>query len=78
VEIARQGIEHAKRIGRDTVILDTAGRLTIDDALMDEIRAVAEVSKPTETLLVVDAMTGRRPSPSPRASPVPSRSPASS
>ena len=59
VDIAKQGIEHAKRIGRDTVILDTAGRLTIDDALMDEIRAVAEVSKPTETLLVVDAMTGQ-------------------
>ena len=59
VDIAKQGIEHAKRIGRDTVILDTAGRLTIDDALMDEIRAVAEVSKPVETLLVVDAMTGQ-------------------
>jgi signal recognition particle subunit SRP54 len=59
VEIAMQGIEHAKRIGRDTVILDTAGRLTIDDALMDEIRAVSEASKPTETLLVVDAMTGQ-------------------
>jgi signal recognition particle subunit SRP54 len=59
VEIAKQGIEHAKRIGRDTVILDTAGRLTIDDALMDEIRAVAEASKPVETLLVVDAMTGQ-------------------
>ena len=41
VDIARQGIEHAKRIGRDVVIIDTAGRLTIDDALMDEIRAVA-------------------------------------
>ncbi len=59
VDIAKQGIEHAKRIGRDTVILDTAGRLTIDDALMDEIRAVAEASKPVETLLVVDAMTGQ-------------------
>jgi signal recognition particle subunit SRP54 len=59
VDIAKAGIEHARRIGRDTVILDTAGRLTIDDALMDEIRAVAEVSKPVETLLVVDAMTGQ-------------------
>jgi signal recognition particle subunit SRP54 len=59
VDIAKQGIEHAKRIGRDTVILDTAGRLTIDDALMDEIRAVAEASRPVETLLVVDAMTGQ-------------------
>jgi signal recognition particle subunit SRP54 len=59
VDIARAGIEHAKRIGRDTVILDTAGRLTIDDALMDEIRAVAQATKPIETLLVVDAMTGQ-------------------
>jgi signal recognition particle subunit SRP54 len=59
VDIARQGVEHAKRIGRDTVILDTAGRLTIDEALMDEIRAVAEATKPVETLLVVDAMTGQ-------------------
>jgi signal recognition particle subunit SRP54 len=59
VDIVKQGIEHAKRVGRDTVILDTAGRLTIDDALMDEIRAVAEASRPVETLLVVDAMTGQ-------------------
>ncbi|HKF84732.1 MAG TPA: signal recognition particle protein [Candidatus Limnocylindrales bacterium] len=59
VDIARQGIEHAKRIGRDVVIIDTAGRLTIDDALMDEIRAVSAATKPVETLLVVDAMTGQ-------------------
>jgi signal recognition particle subunit SRP54 len=59
VDIARDGIAHAKRIGRDTVIIDTAGRLTIDDALMDEIRAVAAATKPVETLLVVDAMTGQ-------------------
>src|SRR3954454_15929175 len=59
VDIARQGVEHARRIGRDTVILDTAGRLTIDDALMDEIRAVAAATKPVESLLVVDAMTGQ-------------------
>ena len=59
VDIARQGIEHAKRIGRDVVIIDTAGRLTIDDALMAEIRAVADATKPVETLLVVDAMTGQ-------------------
>ena len=59
VDIARQGIEHAKRIGRDTVIIDTAGRLTIDDALMAEIRAVADATRPVETLLVVDAMTGQ-------------------
>ncbi len=59
VDIARGGIEVAKRTGRDVVIIDTAGRLTIDDALMDEIRAVAAATGPVETLLVVDAMTGQ-------------------
>jgi signal recognition particle subunit SRP54 len=59
VDIARQGMEHAKRIGRDTVIIDTAGRLTIDEALMAEVAAVAQATKPVETLLVVDAMTGQ-------------------
>ena len=59
VDIARGGIETAKRTGRDVVIIDTAGRLTIDDALMDEIRAVSAATKPVETLLVVDAMTGQ-------------------
>jgi signal recognition particle subunit SRP54 len=59
VDIARGGIEAAKRTGRDVVIIDTAGRLTIDQALMDEIRAVSAATKPVETLLVVDAMTGQ-------------------
>ncbi len=59
VQIARDGVEHARRIGRDVVIIDTAGRLTIDDALMAEIRAVSDAVKPSETLLVVDAMTGQ-------------------
>ena len=59
VDIARGGIEVARRTGRDVVIIDTAGRLTIDDALMDEIRAVAAATRPVETLLVVDAMTGQ-------------------
>jgi signal recognition particle subunit SRP54 len=59
VEIARGGIDAAHRTGRDVVIIDTAGRLTIDDALMDEIRAVAAAVRPVETLLVVDAMTGQ-------------------
>ncbi len=59
VQIARDGVEHARRIGRDVVIIDTAGRLTIDDALMAEIRAVSDAVKPAETLLVVDAMTGQ-------------------
>jgi signal recognition particle subunit SRP54 len=59
VEIARRGIEQAKRTGRDIVFLDTAGRLTVDEALMAEIRDLAEQVKPVETLLVVDAMVGQ-------------------
>jgi signal recognition particle subunit SRP54 len=59
VEIARQGIEAARRQTRDVVILDTAGRLTVDEALMAEIAAVSAAVKPVETLLVVDAMTGQ-------------------
>jgi signal recognition particle subunit SRP54 len=59
VDIVRGGMEAAKRTGRDVVIIDTAGRLTIDDALMDEIRAIDAAVKPVETLLVVDAMTGQ-------------------
>jgi signal recognition particle subunit SRP54 len=59
VEIARGGVEAARRLTRDAVILDTAGRLTIDEELMAEISAVSEAVKPVETLLVVDAMTGQ-------------------
>ncbi len=59
VDIARGGIEAARRTGRDVVIIDTAGRLTIDETLMDEVRQVSEAVKPVETLLVVDAMTGQ-------------------
>ncbi len=58
-EIARQGVEAAKRQTRDVVILDTAGRLTVDQELMQEIGAVNAAVKPVETLLVVDAMTGQ-------------------
>ncbi|HET7496345.1 MAG TPA: signal recognition particle protein [Candidatus Limnocylindrales bacterium] len=58
-EIARQGIEAARRATRDVVILDTAGRLSVDDALMAEIAAVDRAVDPVETLLVVDAMTGQ-------------------
>jgi signal recognition particle subunit SRP54 len=58
-DIARQGVEAAKRQTRDVVILDTAGRLTVDQELMAEIAAVNEAVKPVETLLVVDAMTGQ-------------------
>lgn len=59
VDIARGALEAAKRQTRDTVILDTAGRLSIDDELMAEIRAVDAAVHPVETLLVVDAMTGQ-------------------
>ena len=59
VDIARDGVEAARRQVRDVVILDTAGRLSIDEALMAEIAAVNAAVKPVETLLVVDAMTGQ-------------------
>jgi signal recognition particle subunit SRP54 len=59
VDIAREGIEAARRQARDTVILDTAGRLTLDEALMAEITALNDAVHPIETLLVVDAMTGQ-------------------
>jgi signal recognition particle subunit SRP54 len=59
VDIARGGIDAARRLVRDVVILDTAGRLTIDTELMAEIGAVTAAVKPIETLLVVDAMTGQ-------------------
>ena len=58
-DIARGGVEAAKRQVRDVVILDTAGRLTVDEALMAEIAEVNATVKPVETLLVVDAMTGQ-------------------
>jgi signal recognition particle subunit SRP54 len=59
VDIARGGIESARKLVRDVVILDTAGRLTIDTELMAEIGLVMAAVKPVETLLVVDAMTGQ-------------------
>ena len=59
VDIVRGGVEAARRQTRDTVILDTAGRLSVDEALMAEIGAVNEAVRPVETLLVVDAMTGQ-------------------
>jgi signal recognition particle subunit SRP54 len=59
VDIARQGVDAARRQTRDVVILDTAGRLSVDEALMAEIGAVNEAVRPIETLLVVDAMTGQ-------------------
>ncbi|MBD2305304.1 signal recognition particle protein [Chroococcidiopsis sp. FACHB-1243] len=59
VEIARQGVEQAKAQGVDTVIIDTAGRLQIDQDMMAELIRVREAVQPHETLLVVDAMTGQ-------------------
>ena len=59
VDIARGGIEAARRQARDVVILDTAGRLSVDEALMREIATVAAAVAPVESLLVVDAMTGQ-------------------
>ena len=59
VDIARGGISAALRTARDVVIIDTAGRTSIDQPLMDEIRALAAAVKPSETLLVVDAMVGQ-------------------
>jgi len=59
VEIARQGIAHAKEIGVDTVIIDTAGRLQIDEEMMAELLRIKQTVQPHETLLVVDAMTGQ-------------------
>lgn len=59
VVIAKQAVEHANRYGNDVVILDTAGRLHIDEALMEELRQIKEAVNPQEILLVVDSMTGQ-------------------
>jgi len=59
VDIARKGIEKALEEGCDTIIIDTAGRLTIDEEMMKELSSVKQAVQPTETLLVVDAMTGQ-------------------
>ena len=59
VEIAKAGIEHAKKHGNDMVLIDTAGRLHIDEQLMDELVNIKNAVNPTEILLVVDAMTGQ-------------------
>lgn len=59
VEIAKKGIEAARENGSNLVIIDTAGRLHIDEELMDELREIKAAVNPKETLLVVDAMTGQ-------------------
>lgn len=59
VEIAKKAVEHAKIHGNDPVIIDTAGRLQIDEALMLELKEIKDAVNPKEILLVVDAMTGQ-------------------
>ena len=59
VEVVRTGLQRFREEGRDVVILDTAGRLHVDEALMEELVAVRDVAKPHNVLLVLDAMTGQ-------------------
>lgn len=59
VEIARHAVDEARRLGRDVVFLDTAGRLTIDEALMEELKQIKSKVHPHEILLVLDSMTGQ-------------------
>ncbi len=59
VEIAKASLEHAKRHGHDMVFIDTAGRLHVDEVLMNELKNIKFETDPTEILLVVDAMTGQ-------------------
>ncbi|MBO7368742.1 MAG: signal recognition particle protein [Clostridia bacterium] len=59
VSIAKEGVEYAKKYGFDTVIIDTAGRLEIDEKLMQELVEIKAAVSPTEILLTVDAMTGQ-------------------
>ena len=59
VQIAQHAIEHAKAQNKNVVIIDTAGRLAVDEEMMDEIARIKETVKPQETLFVVDAMTGQ-------------------
>ncbi len=59
VEIAKAGIEHAIKHGHDMVFIDTAGRLHVDEVLMNELKDIKAAVEPTEILLVVDAMTGQ-------------------
>jgi len=59
VAVVRHGLTRAETEGRDVVIVDTAGRLHVDEALMDELVRVRDVARPTNVLLVLDAMTGQ-------------------
>ncbi len=59
VDISKAALEHAKKNNNDVVIIDTAGRLHIDEELMDELKNITEATSPSEILLVLDAMTGQ-------------------
>jgi signal recognition particle subunit SRP54 len=59
VSVARRGLDEARRLGRDVLIVDTAGRLAIDAEMMDQVRRISEAVEPNYTFLVVDAMTGQ-------------------
>ncbi len=59
VKIAKAAVEHAKKHGNDIVFIDTAGRLHIDEALMDELKNIKAEVEPDEVMLVIDAMTGQ-------------------
>jgi len=59
VQIAENALAHARKMGKKVVIVDTAGRLAVDEAMMLEIQAIKKAIKPTETLFVVDSMTGQ-------------------
>ncbi len=59
IKIAKEGIKEAKKAGNDTIIIDTAGRLAIDEEMMKEIESIKKAVNPQETLFVVDSMTGQ-------------------
>ncbi|HEX3425906.1 MAG TPA: signal recognition particle protein [Acidimicrobiales bacterium] len=59
VTVAKAGLEEARRVGRDVLIVDTAGRLAIDEELMEEVRRISASIEPNYTFLVIDAMTGQ-------------------
>ncbi|MGA2295448.1 MAG: signal recognition particle protein [Acidimicrobiales bacterium] len=59
VDVSKKGVKEASRLGRDVVIIDTAGRLAIDEALMREVRAISKATSPHYTFLVIDAVTGQ-------------------
>ncbi len=59
VHIAQRGVAYAREKGLDVVIIDTAGRLHVDEAMMSEVKLIAEMTSPNETLLALDAMTGQ-------------------